>query len=240
MAIARRAAAPRLVPFPAIRLLFGLQATEETPHRTPWWLLALRLALATLLIVGLAHPLLNPGTPLEEEGPLLLIVDDSWSAAANWDEMRAIAADLIAQAERQGRPVVILGTAPQASDNGPRTAEFMRAAEASRRLQAMEPKPWRADYAATADAIASLKFDGVANVFWLAGGIVDEPSRTRPTVAATDNIARLADTLGRFGPVHLVSPPDHALPVQMTAPIPRPRRSYHSRHPRHRVGGVPG
>ena len=52
--------APRLVPFPAIRLLFGLDPTEETPHRTPWWLLLLRLILAALVILALARPLLNP------------------------------------------------------------------------------------------------------------------------------------------------------------------------------------
>ena len=37
---------PRLIRFPAIRLLLGLDHSEETPARTPWWLVALRLALA--------------------------------------------------------------------------------------------------------------------------------------------------------------------------------------------------
>ncbi|HUA51803.1 MAG TPA: BatA domain-containing protein, partial [Candidatus Sulfotelmatobacter sp.] len=50
--------APRLQRFPAIRLLFGLHQREETPARTPWWLILLRLALAALVILGLAHPLL--------------------------------------------------------------------------------------------------------------------------------------------------------------------------------------
>ena len=36
--------APRTQAFPAIRLLRDLPPTEETPHRTPWWLLLLRLA----------------------------------------------------------------------------------------------------------------------------------------------------------------------------------------------------
>ena len=48
---------PKLIPFPAIRLLFGLTPKEETPHRTPWWLILLRLAIAALIIVGLSHPL---------------------------------------------------------------------------------------------------------------------------------------------------------------------------------------
>jgi hypothetical protein len=36
--------APRAQRFPAIRLLATLRPEEETPARTPWWLLALRMA----------------------------------------------------------------------------------------------------------------------------------------------------------------------------------------------------
>jgi hypothetical protein len=37
--------APRRELFPAIRLLLGLRPPEETPARTPWWLLLLRMVL---------------------------------------------------------------------------------------------------------------------------------------------------------------------------------------------------
>ncbi len=53
--------APRAQSFPAIRLLAGLRPKEETPARTPWWLLALRLAAAALVILGLARPVLTGG-----------------------------------------------------------------------------------------------------------------------------------------------------------------------------------
>ena len=52
--------APRRLPFPAIRLLLGLVPKEETPARTPWWLIVLRTVLAAIVIVATAHPLLNP------------------------------------------------------------------------------------------------------------------------------------------------------------------------------------
>ena len=45
--------APELVSFPPARLIFDMARTEETPARTPWWLLLLRLLIAAL-IVGLA------------------------------------------------------------------------------------------------------------------------------------------------------------------------------------------
>ncbi|WP_245985914.1 BatA domain-containing protein [Azospirillum thermophilum] len=48
--------APKIVQFPAIRLLRDLTATEETPARTPWWLLLLRLIVAALVILALAGP----------------------------------------------------------------------------------------------------------------------------------------------------------------------------------------
>src|SRR5205085_10933638 len=37
--------APRRIVFPAIRLLLGLTPREETPARTPWWLILLRTVL---------------------------------------------------------------------------------------------------------------------------------------------------------------------------------------------------
>src|SRR3546814_19807259 len=76
--------APRLVRFPAIRLLFGVRQEEETPARTPLWLLLLRMLLAALVIVALAHPLLNPSVGRGGSGPLLFVLDDGWAAARNW------------------------------------------------------------------------------------------------------------------------------------------------------------
>ena len=54
--------APKRVLFPAVRLLLGLQQGEETPARTPLWLLVLRVTLAALVIFALADPFLNPQT----------------------------------------------------------------------------------------------------------------------------------------------------------------------------------
>ena len=82
--------APRRLSFPAVRLLLGLIPPEETPARTPWWLLALRLAAAACVILGLAQPLLNPSANLTGSGPLLLVVDDGWAAARNWAARRTV------------------------------------------------------------------------------------------------------------------------------------------------------
>src|SRR5260370_9283447 len=75
---------PKLVRFPAIRLLIGLEPTEQTPSKMPWWLLLLRLLLATALVLAVARPLLNPQADLPGKGPLLLAIDDAWPPAPGW------------------------------------------------------------------------------------------------------------------------------------------------------------
>src|SRR5438093_3210230 len=84
--------APRQIAFPAIRLLLGLVPREETPARTPWWLILLRMVIAALIIVALAHPVLNPQARLAGSGPVVLVVDDGWAAARDWRQRQAAAA----------------------------------------------------------------------------------------------------------------------------------------------------
>ena len=84
---------PRQIAFPPARLLFDISPREETPARTPWWLTALRLLLAGLLIVAVAGPLWNPPLATATQGaPIALLLDDSWGAAATW-EVRLRAAE---------------------------------------------------------------------------------------------------------------------------------------------------
>src|ERR1700752_799946 len=108
--------APRRVAFPAIRLLLGLTPREETPARTPWWLILLRTVLAALVILALSHPLLNPRAHLSGLGPLVLVGNEGWPAARDWTQRQQTATDLLAEAGREGRPVVLVTTAPLASD----------------------------------------------------------------------------------------------------------------------------
>ena len=103
---------PRLVRFPAIRLLIGLEPTEQTPMKMPLWLLVLRLLLAALLILAVARPLLNPQADLPGSGPLLLVIDDGWSSAPGWTTRLAHAERLIQRAERANRTIIVVGTAP--------------------------------------------------------------------------------------------------------------------------------
>src|SRR4051794_21816555 len=112
--------APRRLRFPAIRLLLGLVPKEETPAKTPLWLIILRMVLAALVIVALAHPVLNPNARLAGNGPLVLMVDDGWAAARDWPARQNALKELVGQAAREDRKVVLMGTAPAPGDEASR------------------------------------------------------------------------------------------------------------------------
>jgi len=76
--------------------------------------LLLRLLAAALLIVALADPLLGNSPKLAANGPLVLVVDNGWTAARDWEARQELIADLLHSA--QGRPVAIIPTCRHDTD----------------------------------------------------------------------------------------------------------------------------
>ena len=163
--------APKRIRFPAIRLLFRLREKEDTPARTPWWLLLLRLMIATLLIVGLADPLLNPSSNFRGNGPLVLVVDNGWAAGPNWTTRRSAVSDILEKAAREDRRVVILRTARSDPAGEIKPTQILRAADARSRFFAMQPEAWPSDHAAAAKALAAVNLEGTPNIIWLSDGL---------------------------------------------------------------------
>ena len=98
---------PRQALFPPLRLLIGLNPTETTPARTPWPILALRLAIGALIILAMAEPLWNSLAALSGSGPLLVLIDDGFAAAPAWDKRIDFARERLNAAARSGRIVAI-------------------------------------------------------------------------------------------------------------------------------------
>jgi hypothetical protein len=165
--------APRRLRFPAIRLLLGLVPREETPARTPLWLILLRMLIAGLVIAALAHPLLNPSSRFAGSGPLVLVVDDGWAAGHAWEARQTAMLELIDQAAREDRRVILVGTAPPAGEETPRPLSVLRAAEARGLAQAMAPKPWPVNRAQALERLEAIEMPGSASVVWLSDGIDD-------------------------------------------------------------------
>src|SRR5882724_11449308 len=165
--------APRRIAFPAIRLLLGLVPREETPARTPPWLILLRMALAALVIIAVAHPLLNPQARLASTGPILLVIDDGWAAARDWPARQAAANRLLAEAEREDRQVVLVTTAPAATDEPPPALTGIRAADARATVQVLLPKPWPVDRRTALARLQALSLPDASSSIWISDGIRD-------------------------------------------------------------------
>ncbi len=184
--------APRALRFPAIAFLFGLHPPDETPARTPLWLIILRMVIAALIIVGLARPVFNPTADLSGSGPLVLVIDDGWAAARHWAEREAVLDGLLVQAQREGRSVILLPTAPDAQGQPAAASNLLPAAEARRLARGLQPKPWPVDRAAALAAVDRLAVSGSAHVVWLSDGLDD------------GNATALADKLQRLGRLDLL------------------------------------
>jgi hypothetical protein len=198
--------AARRLSFPAIRLLFGLTPPEETPARTPWWLLTLRLLAIALAVLGLAQPLLNPAARLTGTGPLVLAIDDGWTAARNWAAREALLDDLLDQAERGNRPVVVLTTAPGPLDEPIAASGLLSAPEARRLVQGLKPRPWPQDREAALEAVRALDIEGSAHAVWLSDGL--DAGQVRP----------LAERLQALGRLDVVRDTDAELPRLVLPP----------------------
>ncbi len=172
--------APRLVRFPAVRLLRDLISAEQTPDRTPWWLLLLRLVVAGLIILGLARPLLNPAADMPGSGPVLLVIDNGWAAARDWPARQRLMGEILDRAERQGRQIVLIATAPAAPGEPPQPSGPLRPAEAHGLADALLPQPWPTDRAAVLAALQELRVTGSAHAVWLSDGLHDA---TAPALA---------------------------------------------------------
>src|SRR6202012_2449435 len=86
---------------------------------------------------ALADPVLGRAVKLLGDGPLVIMVDNGWTPAKNWDQRPTLIADLLRAAG--DRPVAIVPTATQ----GPITLLDAGAAEKSARE--LKPMAWARD-----------------------------------------------------------------------------------------------
>jgi len=192
--------APRKIDFPAIRLLMGIKENEETPRHTPWWLLLLRLVIVGLIFTGLAEPILNPSAQLSDKGPLLLVVDDGWASGPVWPRYQGEWQKLMAQAERNERPVRLLFTAPPEV----KLSDPLRAVDARQILASHKPSPWPVDRLAARKALQDFKS---SDIHYFSDG-ADSPGSTD-----------LLTTLRNAGNTQLYVPAGGRLPLLLLNPI---------------------
>jgi hypothetical protein len=159
---------PRRIEFPPTRLLFDIAPKEETPSRTPWWLTALRLLAAALLILAAAGPIWNPRTGVAgSHAPLVILLDDGWSAASSWDVRIKAADELIANADNDRRGIALVPLSEPTRD-----ITIMPGGAARVALRQLTPKPYSIERVETLATIGRfLKTTGDCEIAWLSDGV---------------------------------------------------------------------
>ncbi|MFV0360652.1 DUF4159 domain-containing protein [Tropicimonas sp.] len=163
--------------FPGVALLLGLRDEETQAHRTPWWLLLIRMLAVAAMIAGFAGPVLNPQTPGTGSGPLLVLIDGTWADAGDWAVRQERIAALLDEAGRAGRPVALV----QATDPDIGPPEFLAADRWAAQLPGLSPHPWEPDperLAIWADGLGDGRFETV----WFSDGLARDSRQ--PVLAA--------------------------------------------------------
>ncbi|MDH3668954.1 MAG: DUF4159 domain-containing protein [Paracoccaceae bacterium] len=182
---------PKILAFPGVRLLLGLEDPERQAAKTPWWLLLLRCLALAAVIIGFAGPVLNPSARLVPagEGPVLILMDQGWASAPDWRARKAAALAAVDEAAREGRQV-ILWLAAEGRVPTPVPAEAARAA-----LEATRPAPWAPDHSHVLDALNSDTLPDPAQTIWFHDGL-----------SHGEATGQLAIRLAGLGPLRLVGP----------------------------------
>jgi len=201
---------PVRVAFPAVRILAGLQQNQESPALTPPWLLILRLLLAALVILAASHPLLDARTPLHNQGPIYVIIDDDWAAASRWPSRRNYLLGLADQAEREGRSMVVVTTAPSPPGSAEGGVDMIAPSKARSMFESLQPKAWPSDRSGAVKrllASKSINDERPGDVIWLSNGLAQD-----------DTLSALVDDLRRIGAVSVITDPAGVLPIVLRAP----------------------
>ncbi|HXJ02144.1 MAG TPA: DUF4159 domain-containing protein [Micropepsaceae bacterium] len=194
--------APKRIVFPPLRLLFGLKSSEETPARTPLWLLLMRLFAAAIAIFALAEPLYDPTPVARGNGPLVLVVDNGWPSAAQWQTHQAAMNRALTGATRDHRPVMIVATA----ETAPVITQFLDPGKALKTVEDMVPRPWLPDRAKTLAQLQQIKFNGTPQIMWLSDGLDH------------GNAKAFSDGLGKLGNVDVFQDEADKMPLAMRPP----------------------
>jgi len=153
---------PQQEVFPPTRILARLREREETPAQSPWWLTLLRLAMAGLVIFAMAGPVLNPNdAAINGEGPVLIVMDDGWTSATDFENRRTTALSIVERADAQDRTIMLVST----TNSQPGwTGTPIASQEAAGLLEIAEPQPLEPDHLATLERINVLEPTSVPGI----------------------------------------------------------------------------
>ncbi len=158
--------------FPPLRLLQDIEKKEDTPNKTPWWLLLYRLFMGAVLAIALASPVLFKPDNMSKQ-PIILLIDNGWAAAGNWSKMTKEAEIIIKSAISDKRDIALLTSADNGADNGAddnKNADFKPADIVLQDLKQIQPKSWDLNRKNIFEQIKKLDY-AQADLIWLSDGV---------------------------------------------------------------------
>lgn len=197
---------PQKIIFPALSLLRGLSSPLQTPVHTPWWILLLRLLAIAAVIIAFAGPVVNPETIIAEHGRLLIVVDNDWASARAWDVRQRTLHDLIHQAERSNRDVLLLPTTPASNGDplhimGPLTAKAAYGA-----AETIKPEPWPAEWREAVKILEARDCPDFSHAIWLSSGVGDIDTKSLYRILQQHAVIRVLND--SKVPIYLLTPPE--------------------------------
>jgi len=164
---------PKRFALPSLALLDDLKPDEETPARTPWWLLLLRMIALALAILGFARPTWAPNAQINTTGGTLIIVDDGWTSAERWRDLVRTATSAVDETSQDGGAIHVMFTAAREVMRDP--SEVLDAESARQLLRNARPAAWLPDRMA---ALKTLDETGLkpGRIVWATDGFNNDDS----------------------------------------------------------------
>jgi len=191
--------------FPPVRFLFDLRTKDKIAAQTPLWLLMLRLIIVALIIGALAQPVWQ-ASPVTNKGPLVMVIDDDWAAANDWNLRQKAALLILEEAELHQRSVILALTAKSPKTGTFAEPKYMTAGEAHAVVASLDPKPWAADRSVTLTMLSAMTVQRPADCVWISNGLADNLT------------PQFMTTLQRFGTLTIIGSPIGIGPLVVKPP----------------------
>lgn len=154
---------PKTQSFPPMRLFADIQTEEETPAKTPFWLLLFRLLMIALITFALAGPILKKSAT-ETQQPLLMVIDNSWLSAPFWSE---ILNEAEAQAKKARRENVEIALA--LTNGNEQAVQFQPAQSALEVIETLQPDSWVEEMTTLEDNLKELNLNNKEGIVLSSG-----------------------------------------------------------------------
>ncbi|HEY2418835.1 MAG TPA: hypothetical protein VGH84_13005, partial [Steroidobacteraceae bacterium] len=130
--------------------------------------------------------------PWHGSGPLILFVDNGWTAAHAWSDRETAMSDALGSAARAGRPVAIVPTATAPA------ITLLDAGKAMRTARDLAPEPWLPDRSPAVASLGKTHFAGAPQILWLSDGLdYGDSNKVVQALGKLGHLTIFADPVGK-------------------------------------------